>query len=109
MSKDSKYIYLDVSFLGVTFKEVFLLFRWMQNEKENTDDRLTKVGLRIKQLRKAKGYSSYEKFAIENDISRMQYWRYEKGGEDMRISSLFKIVDALGISMQEFFSEGFDK
>ena len=29
-------------------------------------------------VRKAKGYSSYEKFANQHDISRMQYWRYEK-------------------------------
>ena len=80
----------------------------MTESKDNTDHRLMKLGQRIKQLRKEKGYTSYEKFAIQNDISRMQYWRYEKGGEDMRISSLFKIVDALGMTLDEFFAEGFD-
>ena len=80
----------------------------MAEDQLNIEERLVKLGQRIKQLRKANGYSSYEKFAIQNEISRMQYWRYEKGGEDMRISSLFKIVDALGITMEEFFAEGFD-
>ncbi|MFY0599311.1 MAG: helix-turn-helix transcriptional regulator [Cyclobacteriaceae bacterium] len=65
------------------------------------------IGKRLKALRKAKGYTSYEKFAVQNDISRMQYWRYEKG-EDMRLSSLKKIVTALDMTMEEFFAEGFD-
>lgn len=76
-------------------------------QDENEPEFLLKVAARLKELRIAKGYTSYEKFAIQNDISRMQYWRYEKG-EDMRISSLQKIVKALGLSMEEFFSEGFD-
>lgn len=81
----------------------------MEEKKDHTNDRLIKLGERIKELRKSKGYTSYEKFAIQNDISRMQYWRYEKGGEDMRISSLFKIIDAFDMTLEEFFSEGFEQ
>lgn len=65
------------------------------------------LGNRIKQLRISKGYSNYEYFAYENEISRSQYGRYEKG-EDLRFSSLIKLTKAFEISLSEFFSEGFD-
>jgi transcriptional regulator with XRE-family HTH domain len=66
-----------------------------------------KIGERIKELRIKRGHTSYEDFAYENDISRSQFGKYERGA-DMRISSLVKILKALNISIQEFFSEGFD-
>jgi len=62
---------------------------------------------RIKNLRIAKGYSNYEFFAFEHQISRAQYGRYERG-EDMRFSSLIKIVNAFDMTLEEFFSEGFE-
>jgi len=65
------------------------------------------LGKRIQSLRVKKGYTNYEYFAYENDIPRAQYGRYEKG-EDLRYSSLIRVVKAMGISMKEFFSEGFD-
>lgn len=68
---------------------------------------LEKLAKRIKELRIAKGYSSYEYFAYEHNISRAQYGRYEKG-EDLRFSTLAKIINAFGITMKDFFSEGFD-
>ena len=73
----------------------------------NSSDTLKKLGERIKQLRIKKGYSSYEYFAYEHNISRAQFGRYEKG-QDLRVSSLIKVINAFGISLQEFFSEGFD-
>jgi transcriptional regulator with XRE-family HTH domain len=73
----------------------------MEHEKD-----LKKLGNRIKQLRIKKGYSSYEVFAFENGISRAQFGRYERG-EDLRYSSLLKVVKALGISVKDFFSDGF--
>ena len=39
--------------------------------------------------------------------TRAQFGRYEKG-QDLRMSSLIKIVNAFNISLKEFFSEGFD-
>lgn len=72
--------------------------------KKDTD--LIKLGKRIKQLRIAKGYSSYEYFAYEHNISRAQFGRYEKG-EDLRYSSLLKVIRAFDITLEEFFNEGF--
>jgi hypothetical protein len=90
------------------------LFYLMKKDKKlvkqsslNADDELKKLGSRIKELRIKKGYSSYEYFAYEHNISRAQFGRYEQG-QDLRYSSLVKIVNAFGMTMNEFFSEGFD-
>ncbi len=68
---------------------------------------LKKLGERIKQLRIKKGYTSYEYFAYDHHISRSQFGRYEQG-QDLKFSSLLKVVEAFGISLSEFFSEGFE-
>ncbi len=68
---------------------------------------LLKLANRIKSLRLQKGYTNYENFAYDHDIPRAQYGRYEKG-EDLRFSSLIKIVRAFDMTLAEFFSEGFD-
>lgn len=70
------------------------------------DADLIKLGKRIKQLRIARGYTSYEYFAYEHNISRAQFGRYEKG-EDLRYSSLLKVIRAFDITIEEFFKEGF--
>jgi hypothetical protein len=67
---------------------------------------LKKLGERIKALRIAKGYTSHEIFAWEHKINRTQYGRYERG-EDLRYSSLVKIIKALNMTVEEFFGEGF--
>lgn len=68
---------------------------------------LIKLGNRIKALRIKSGYTSYETFAYEHEIARAQFGRYEKG-EDIRFSTLIKVINAFGLTVEEFFSEGFD-
>ncbi len=68
---------------------------------------INKLANRIKSLRIQKGYSSYETFAFENGIHRAQYGRYEIG-IDMQYTSLLKVAKAFDMSLEEFFSEGFD-
>ncbi|MBO9150759.1 helix-turn-helix domain-containing protein [Chitinophaga sp. GCM10012297] len=63
----------------------------------------TKVGERMKELRLERGYNSYEQFAFDNDIGRAQYGKYERGSEDLRLSSLYKILKAMDISFTDFF------
>lgn len=67
---------------------------------------LKKLGARIKEIRIKKGYTSYEYFAYEHNISRAQFGRYERG-EDLRFSTLAKIITAFEMTFEEFFSEGF--
>ncbi|KFC33517.1 DNA-binding protein [Elizabethkingia anophelis] len=67
---------------------------------------LKSLGERIKALRIKKGYTSYEYFAYEHNISRAQFGRYERG-EDLRFSTLARIITAFDMTFEEFFSEGF--
>ncbi len=69
---------------------------------------LEKLGQRIKELRIKRGYTNYEYFAYENNISRAQYGRYERG-EDIRFGTLIKIINAFEMSVDEFFGEGFSE
>jgi transcriptional regulator with XRE-family HTH domain len=75
--------------------------------KKELDPRILEIAEKLEKLRIEKGYTSYENFAIEHGISRMQYWRMEKGS-NFTFASFLKILDAHQISLSEFF-EGFDK
>jgi transcriptional regulator with XRE-family HTH domain len=78
-----------------------------KNLDPNAEEMLRRLGLRMKAIRLQKGHDNYEKFAMENDISRAQYWRYERG-KDLNFSTLVRVVKALDVSLAEFFSEGFE-
>jgi transcriptional regulator with XRE-family HTH domain len=66
---------------------------------------LKKIGDKLKRIRINNGYTSYEKFAIENEISRMQYWRIEEGKTNLTIRSLIAILNIHKITMEKFFEE----
>jgi len=78
----------------------------MPSHNTYTEKQLIKLGKRLKQLRIEKGYTNYEQFAFDHRLPRAQYGRYEKG-QDLRFSSLVKVLNALNISLKDFFSEGF--
>lgn len=78
----------------------------MDKPKKEKDPIVITLGARIKELRIAKGYTNYENFAYDHDIPRSQFGRYEKG-EDLRFTSLVKILQAFNISPEEFFDERF--
>ncbi len=71
-------------------------------EEKVLDERIYKIAKELIRLRIEKGYTSYENFAIEHGISRMQYWRMEKG-TNFTFESLLKILDAHEIGLREFF------
>ena len=68
----------------------------------NIEENLAKIAAKIKQLRKDKGYSSYETFALDHDLDRKQYWRIEKGA-NVTIATLLKILAIHQISLKDFF------
>ena len=81
----------------------------MKNEKENIhnsieDQRLIKIADKIKDLRIQKGYTSHENFAWDNNLSRVQYWRIEKGS-NITLKTLLSILDIHKISLNSFFSD----
>jgi len=63
---------------------------------------------RIRQLRKDAGYSNYENWAYDHDFPRAQFGRYEQG-QDIRFTSIVKLAKAFGLTVEEFFAEGFDE
>lgn len=65
------------------------------------DKRTEKIGAKLKELRKKK-HSSYENFAFDNDIPRVQYGRMENG-VNFRIQTLMRVLDAHKITLEEFF------
>ena len=73
-----------------------------------TEAFIKKIAERLKQLRGYKGFKSQETFAYEKEINRVQYSRYERAEEDFRMSTLLKITKAFNITLEEFFSEGFE-
>lgn len=76
----------------------------MVNKMELSEEKifLKKIGERLKFYRKKAGYSNYEYFAYENNISRPQYGKYEAGA-NIQLNTLYKILKALNVTPEEFF------
>ena len=77
-----------------------LFFLFMREKSD--EQRIREIAARIKKLRIEKGYTSYENFAFKEALDRKQTWRMEQG-QNFRITSLFKILNALDISLEDFF------
>lgn len=74
----------------------------------NDEDKIFRLfGDRLKELRKAKGFSNYEQFAYAYNFNRVQYGRYEKGCL-ISLKTLLKILSFHDITLNEFFDESFD-
>lgn len=66
------------------------------------DNRILQIAQQIKKLRIDAGYGSYEFFAWDKKIPRMQYWRMEKG-TNFTMQSLLRVLDAHNMSLKDFF------
>ncbi|MEQ9263127.1 MAG: XRE family transcriptional regulator [Owenweeksia sp.] len=75
-----------------------------QKHPKKLDPRIQAIATKLETIRIEKGYTSYENFAIEHGLSRMQYWRMEKGS-NFTFASFLKILDAHKMSLSEFFEE----
>lgn len=80
-----------------------------QKLKAQTEKELLKIGNKLKKLRKAKGYSSPDKFAYDHDLNRSQYGKYEAGRNNITIATLLKIITHFELTLEEFFNEDYDK
>jgi len=80
-------------------------FCWANNLRGvNNEKKICKeIGVKLKDLRVKNGYSSYENFALEHELSRMQYWRIEKGLTNLTLRSLIKILNIHKIDLNDFF------
>ncbi len=81
----------------------------MVNEQSKEFNNLiVSIGERIKSLRINAGYKSYEVFAWENNLSRIQYWKMEKG-TNCTLKSLYKVLKVHNLTYKEFFDSLEDK
>jgi len=69
---------------------------------------ILKVGIRLKQIRKSLGFSNSDKFANHYGLDRAQYGKYESGSQDLRISSLLKILEKINYKLSDFFNGDYD-
>jgi transcriptional regulator with XRE-family HTH domain len=74
-------------------------------EDEVTTQLLDRIGKKLAELRKKKGYKSYESFAFDHEIPRMQYWRIENGKTNVTMKSLVKLLAVHKLTVEEFFSQ----
>lgn len=79
-----------------------------KKEKAKGDPDLLKLGKRIRSLRIERGYKSAEKFALDNQLSRVHYGRWEAGQKNISYKSLRILAKAFKLSLSEFLSEGLD-
>ena len=83
---------------------VFVLLYFMaKGDLLTSEKELKKIGLRLKALRKSKGYTSPDKFSYENNLNRSQYGKYEAGNTNITIGTLISILNCFGVSLSEFF------
>lgn len=85
----------------------------MKTNKEhielNLDIEKKKIGVRFRQLRKEKGYTSHEIFAYDYKLDRAQYGKIEAGSANLTLKVFVKHLNVMEISFSEFFNEEYDK
>lgn len=83
---------------------LFSKFRLMEKLDKLAEDTILQIAEKIKTLRKEKGFTSYESFAFEHEINRVQYFRIEKG-QNITIKTLIKVLAIHNLTLQQFFSD----
>jgi transcriptional regulator with XRE-family HTH domain len=77
----------------------------MMESTEEKDQRLIRIGEKIRQLRKANDdFKNYEVFAFTHKINKVTLQRIERG-ENYNMESLLKVLDALGVKLSDFFKD----
>jgi len=76
----------------------------MEDSDKNIELKINQISKKLKEIRLSKGYSSYETFAFDNNLNRVQYWRIESGS-NITLKTLLKVLDIHKISLEEFFKD----
>ena len=94
-----------VQVTGIFFRNLFYytkIYSPMANNNNAHQKRIKKVAAKLRDLRKEAGYSSYETFANDHDLPRVQYWRMENG-TNFRFSTFLNVLDKHEMPLYEFF------
>lgn len=70
---------------------------------DDLDPRLLQIAAKLRQLRIAAGYSSYEAFAFDHELPRVSYGKHEKGS-NITMKSLLRLLDIHKVTLAQFFS-----
>jgi transcriptional regulator with XRE-family HTH domain len=76
----------------------------MEDVDKNIELKINEISQKLKAIRLSKGYTSYETFAFENELNRVQYWRIESG-KNITLKTLIKVLDIHKISLKDFFED----
>lgn len=76
----------------------------MNNDEKEIEKEIGKIATKLKELRKSKGYRSYETFAFDNNLNRVQYWRIESG-QNITMKTLITVLRIHNISLSDFFKD----
>ena len=79
------------------------IWNMKDSDQKTNNEELAAIAQRLKELRKAKGYSNYEHIAFALEMSRSAYWRLETGA-NFELKTLIKICRLLEVSLEEFFT-----
>lgn len=63
-----------------------------------------KIGEKCRQLRIDLGYTSYETFAQDHELSRRYYWGVENG-QNITIDYLVKLLNIHQVDISDFFND----
>ena len=85
------------------FKNPFIKAFMASKVPNDFDTSVEEIGKKLRELRIAAGYKSYEVFAWENSLSRIQYWKMERG-TNCTLKSLHKVLQIHQMSYVDFFS-----
>lgn len=67
------------------------------------ENELERIGNRLKEMRIAKGYTSYRQFAYAFEFEPKSVWLLEEGKTDFKYSSLKRVLEALDTSVDDFY------
>ena len=73
--------------------------------KTQGDPDLIKLGKRIRAQRIKQGYKSAEKFALDHDLSRVHYGRWESGRTNITYKNLLVLAKAFKMPLSELLSD----
>jgi len=68
------------------------------------DQIIQTIGNELKAMRIAAGYASYEQFAFDKRLSRIQYYKMERG-TNCTLKSLVKVLDAHEVDFHTFLNK----
>jgi transcriptional regulator with XRE-family HTH domain len=76
----------------------------MEKLDKESEETILLIAEKIRTLRKEKGYTSYETFAFDYNINRVQYHRIEKG-QNITLKTLINVLKIHNLTIQDFFKD----